>query len=189
MRVSLLALSALLLNSTVAWGASIRLSALGDSCLVIPAPPGSGTFVIEALGVYYPDCGYSVAGTLFRVAGLPQGWTASVTPNSQAGTFVGNLFGDGVRIDFTIWPPANPLLLYSVTLSPPAPGATAILRVETTIFPPPLANLTCPALFGSECIRNPYVLCLARSALYVNSESCVVGVAPRTWSQVKRLYD
>ena len=183
MRVSLLALSALLLNSTVVWGASIRLSALGDSCLVIPVPPGSGNFVIEALGVYYPDCGYSVAGMLFRVAGLPQGWTASVTPNSQAGSFVGNLFGDGVRIDFNIWPPANPLLLYSITLSPPVPGATAILRIETS------SNWVCPALFGSACVSNPFIICVPGNALYVNSESCVVGVALRTWSQVKRLYD
>jgi hypothetical protein len=115
MRVGSLAMSVLVLNCTMAWGASLRMSALGDSCLVIPAPPGYGTFAVEAVDLGRPDCD-GLAGAQFRITGLPQGWTAIATPNPIAGIIVGDLFGDGVSIFFNAGQHADPLLLYSVNL-------------------------------------------------------------------------
>jgi len=187
MRVSLQAIAILVLTCSAGWAVSIRLSAQADTCFVIAAPPGIGTFSVEVIDTAILGCD-GLTGAEFRISGLPREWLAITTPTPGAYTVSGDLFGDGVRIYFPQAQYSDPLLLFTVTLWPPSPGAAAILRVDTLV-PPPYPFFPCPGVLGGDCGFDPGLVCAGGGVLYVNSDRCTVGIEPGTWSQVKRLYD
>jgi hypothetical protein len=78
-------------------------------------------------------------------------------------------------------------LLYTVTLTPPAPGAQATLHVTHKDDPP--LGAQCPLLESDlpACMFCPF--CVAGGTMFVNRDAdCTVAVQPSTWSQVKTLF-
>jgi hypothetical protein len=53
---------------------------------------------------------------------------------------------------------------------------------------PSFPQYVCPTI-TPDCFE-PWPVCVDGGTLFINSsETCIVGVAPTLWSQVKRLYD
>ena len=169
------------------WGASIGLYSSLDcsSCtLRIPASSPSGTLYICASTANFPG---TAIGAWFKVEGLPTGWSATSVPVSGA-TASGDPFGAGVSMSFMPGLDGDCMLLYTVTLTPPAPGAQATLHV-TSKDDPPLGAAPCPLLESDlpACIFCPF--CVTGGTMLVNREAdCTVALDSRTWSQVKSLF-
>jgi hypothetical protein len=167
-------------------GASIGLYSTPDctSCtLRIPPSSTTGTLYICASTTDFLG---DAIGAWFKVEGLPAGWFAAAVPAPGA-TASGDPFGAGVSMSF------NPVLkgdcdvLYTVTLTPPSPGAQAILHVTHKDDPP--LGAQCPLLESDlpACAFCPF--CVAGGTMFVNTDTdCTVAVQQRTWSQVKSLF-
>ena len=168
------------------WGASVGLYSTLDcsSCtLRIPPSSPSGTLYICTTTGNFPG---DAVQAWFKVEGLPTGWSASAVPAPGASSS-GDPFGAGVSMSFTPGLKGDCLLLYTVTLTPPSPGAQATLHVTSKDDPPVEAQ--CPLLLSDVlgCAFCP--LCVAGGAMFVNSDAdCTVAVQPSTWSQVKTLF-
>lgn len=186
MRVTTLIVALLVPTCTAALPPSISLTAGADSCLVISAPPGIGSFGVVVTSDAMPAGCVSLLYAQFRIVGLPQGWLATTTPNPAAVTAIdGDLFGAGATVQFTSLQVGIPLVLFDVTLGPSTPGATAILKVEGLDVP--VGPDYC-ARVGGDCSTYPPSVCAEGGTLYVNGSQCPVGVDLAPWSRAKRLY-
>jgi len=170
------------------WGASIGLYSSLDcsSCtLRIPTSSLSGTLYICASTANFPG---TAIGAWFKVEGMPTGWSATSVPAPGA-TSSGDPFGTGVSMSFTPGLLGDCVLLYTVTLTPPAPGAQATLHVTHKEDPPLGIGMYCPLLESDlpACIFCPF--CVAGGTMLVNTDTdCTVAVQSPTWSQVKWLF-
>jgi hypothetical protein len=178
------------LQGMSAHAASIGLFSSADcsSCnLVIPSNQASGTLYICTAGASSAPGSYGLVGAEFRVDGLPPGWLAESVRAPGANISIGNPFGNGANIAFPSVQTGECILLYTVTVFPGQPGATATLRVKAHSTPShPKYN--CPMLVYAdfEYIR----VCVPGGALLINSDvTCAVGVSNETWSRMKRLYE
>jgi hypothetical protein len=162
----------------------------GSCNLTIPLGSETGTFYIIAVDtddLLGPECA-GLTGAQFRVQGLPAGWSASSTPSPLANYSLGNPLGAGADIAFPTRLLGGCILLYTVVVGPLSPGASALLQVTAHSSPAP-PTFNCPlVVVGAHCPITPFV-CVTGGILYLNMPGdCVVGAAPRTWSQVKRLF-
>lgn len=180
------------LGSTPAIAGSISLftTPLQESCnLSILPPSDTGTFYVVAVDATEPIlCGPGFTGAAFRISGLPAGWTAVVTASPVACVGTGDVLGTGGNIVFCGAQQGAAILLYTIVVTPPAPGASATLHVEAQI-PPPF-GLNCPVRTGpGDCPADFDVACVDGGTLYINSPGdCTVTVSPGSWAGVKSLY-
>lgn len=187
--VALVAVVALVSTSSAATFALFSTQGY-DSCnLEIPSG-GSGTFYVVATNCTDPilTCPAGLTGTALRIDGLPLGWNTVVTPTSAASAAIGDPFGTNGNVSFGMTQYASSILLYTVTVTPPSPGASAVLRVVPPS--PQMWDFDCPLRMGADCPIFPNAACVNGGVLYINTPGdCVIDVTPSSWSQVKELYN
>jgi len=158
------------------------------SCnLDIPPNASEGTFYVCSVGTSETEFCGGFYRLEFRIAGVPLGWAAAAVPSPESHYALGDPFGTGCSIGFNAPQTAECALLYTVTITPSAPGARATLRARA--HAPPMdpdfdcirAVSACPGNIGA---------CVGGGALRINSDVlCSVEVEPASWTRVKALYE
>jgi hypothetical protein len=179
------------LTETSAHAAAIGLFSMPDCslCNLSIAPGGSGTFYVrvDSEGLPWPATTFSRAS--FAIEGLPEGWTSVAVPSPQAIASVGDpLSVAGADISFGFEASGSCFLLYTVTVTAPASGGSAQLRVIHQI-PFESGDRICPTLSPPTWWQD-LPACVNAGLLYINmAGDCTVAVVPATWSQMKGLYE
>lgn len=181
---------AVLLAANVAEAATIGLYSTPNctSCnLNIPPSATEGRFYVCASGASSEEfCGGS-SEFEFRIEGLRLGWVVAVMPSSNAQYSLGDPFGLGCNIAFSGPQMQECTLLYTVTITPSAPGARSTLRARPHISP---ADPEFNCIRAVPACTGVAGICLGGGALLINSDTtCSVAVQPTSWASVKALYD
>jgi hypothetical protein len=167
---------------------SIGLFATPDaSSCALQIPPGmSGTFYVCAQSPSPNETCGGIYGAQFRIEGLPPDWQARATPVAGAGLSLGNPLEAGAAISLIAAWDGAPVLLYTVEVHPPSPGASSVLRVVAHSSPSD-PNVVCPLVSG-WCF-DQFWFCVTGGTLYINSDTpCTVDVARSTWGNIKFLF-
>ena len=142
-----------------------------------PGAPGEGYLLFLgnlADGILGWDC---------RIEGLPSGWSG-VTDSGRSELFGNGTGGSGVGLS-PCWM-GDRLLLAHFTITATSEQNDVVLRVASSTYVP----LNCPVVV--QCDYPAMTLrCVDTRPGFVNATTppCIVGVEPRTWTQIKRLYD
>ena len=158
-----------------------------SDCDLTLTEPGTITWYICGILGGDPAAG-GVTGAEFRQTGTPEGWFATVAPNSNAGVSLGNPLGGGCNIAFPACQEGQSgvLLLYTITaFAASVPGPT-YLSIEPHSSPSN-ADFQC-SLFTLCDFPDYTMFCVPGGQAIINGPSCSVGVEGTTWSHVKGLY-
>lgn len=129
-----------------------------------------------------------MTGAEFRVTGLPAGWfITNAFPCPCIPELPGNPYAEGVMIGFASCQPGPLVLLFGTTYFATSAPPDVRLRV-TSHSTPSNPNFPCPLLV--HCDAPVFTReCVAGGEAIINGPPCTVGVAPRSWSSIKGLYD
>jgi hypothetical protein len=163
---------------------SIVADSTGTRCDVLahPGTPGHAYLLFHrgALG--------GVSGWACRIDGLPAGWIGSADTDPSTQPWENYLFGTG-----TVWASPtcrtdDPLILARLTIIATTEEHDGMLLVAPRT---PLVNPSLDCALVTQCDAPVYTaVCVAAGIAAINPEEpCVVAVEPRSWTQVKRLYD
>jgi hypothetical protein len=174
------------LTVTNALAASIGLFSTPDcaSCN-LTIPPG------ETRTLYIAVVSGSLlwSGAEFRVAGLPEGWTATSTPNPARSFTLGDPFGSRANIGFWHVQSGDCTLLYTVQVTATSSRSDVVLQVAAG-DPPSNPVHSYPLLVPDPDFPCYCVYPADAGAMFINSAiECTVAVELSTWSRVKQLYD
>jgi len=177
-----LALIAMCSTSTVAQTIGVYSD---QECSTCPLSLDEGeTTVFYVAAVPTDPFGFSAAE--FRVLGLPDGWTYTLTPNPSATLVLGDPLGPGTGIGF----PAGQngcTVLFSVEITASSQESDVLLEVAAHATPAN-ANLNC-AWIDVACSPCDIFICVDTSPLWINGgDSCAVSVEHSTWGKVKQRY-
>ena len=182
-------------SAVLGHGIGVFADSAGTDCnLVIPYPGGSVTAYI--VGTVDADASTCVGACSFKIQGLPEGWTASVSAlGSNVSSAIGNVFADGIRMFFpdSCYIRTRTLLVLSITPSSAVEDASVALAPHTD----PAMRLCgwdsrscgepCPLFcvynwFGYDC------RCADHRLTTINGPPCVTGVRQSTWGELKKIY-
>ncbi len=182
-------------SAVLGHGIGVFADSAGTDCnLVIPYPGGAATaYVVGTVDSDGPTC---VGSCSFKIQGLPEGWSASVSAlGSTVSSVTGNVFGDGIRMFFpdSCYIPTRILLVLSITPSSAVEGATVAIAPHTDPamrlcgWDSPSCGEPCPLFcvydwFGYDC------LCANHRLTTINGPPCVTHTPHSTWGEVKSIY-
>lgn len=187
---------AVALWSSAAHGHSIGVFAdpLGTDCnLVIPYPGGPVT--VYVVGTIDETAVWGVIGGGFRIGGLPQGWTGSVSAYGPGVNIaLGNPFAeDGVLFAY----PNNVsghrvFLVLSITPSSPVEGVGLVILPHADLYLPcGFEGYDCPEPCPFFCAFNGLGYnchCAESLSTTINGLPCTVATTNSTWGGVKCVY-
>jgi len=152
------------------------------------APGTVGTFYLLAYLTGYTASG--MTGAEFRVDGFPPEWfIVSVTPNPQSTIHIGNPMAGGCNIAFPNCQTGTNYvaLLYTVQFYAPSLVTERVLSVQRHTNPSN-PDIACPLMVGCDAPCFCVSCSIGGTAAINFPEHCVVGVASRSWSEVRSLY-
>lgn len=166
----------------------------GTDCnLAIPYPGGPITaYVVATIDGEAPD---GVVAASFRIAGLPAGWTASISSVDPAANLaLGQPFVDGAILAYP-GSVSGDRVLMTISIHPSGlvqNGALVILPhadmfAQRCGFEGIPCGAPCPRFcsfngFGLDC------LCAEPRGSTINGNPCVVSTRGAAWSRIKELY-
>jgi hypothetical protein len=160
----------------------------GLVCEQSVAPGTVGTFYILAYLTGF--FGGGTTGAEFRVDGFPSEWfMIGVTPNPQSNIQLGNPMAGGCNIAFpNCQTGTNQVaLLYTVQFYAPSLVTERVLSVQRHTTPSN-PDFACPRLVTCDAPCFCASCSIGGTAAINFPEHCVVGVASRSWSEVRSLY-
>ena len=192
MRNLALALIMVLLPSTIpAQTIGLFADSLGTDCnLQIPFP--GGPVKVYALGTLRGTVASGVISAVFKVSGLPVGWSAVVTAGPQVNAMAGDPFAEGVALAYPACMVSGPLLLWTAEITPTNPVQDVDLQVA------PHVQYGDSCFWSHDCGRAcahfcdcngiPVCICAESVPSHINGAPCSVGVAKAGWGYLKIFY-
>jgi hypothetical protein len=167
------------------------------NCGATVQPFSPGTLYVVA--VLYPDACAGISGAEFRVDNFPSEWFPNSTPSAAANIVTGNPLAGGAYLGFPLCQMGNGgvVLLYTISFFVTSQRSDVHLEVRQSTTPR-RPEFQCPVLFLCDAPAFTGMCVPGRPGL-INSPSpcclecvpgyCNVPTQPRTWSEVKKLYD
>ena len=186
--------AALLPSAALAHSLGVFADPLGTDCnLVIPYPGGSVTAYV--VGAIDATATLGVQGEVFRIGGLPQGWTASVVASGPDINLVfGDPFVEGASIGYShCVTGTRVVLVLSITPSSSVENVSLAILPHTNPqarwcgFEGQVCTEPCPIFcacngLGEDC------RCVDSLPATINGRGCFVGTEARTWGRLKVTY-
>ena len=158
-----------------------------DSSLQIPYPGPPVTIFVVANPEGIQHDGITTAS--FRIAGLPDGWSAQATPSPVVTVAIGDVFDDGVQMAWS-YCIIEPVVLMRVSVTSATSFQDATIELEThrsedgnCFF------LTCgPCVKFCGCDGIPRCYCPETVPACINGDGCALTIDARTWTVMKALF-
>lgn len=159
----------------------------GATCAANQASSSSGTmYILANLGG--PSTG-GTTGAEFRIDNFPPSWFANATPNPASNLALGGPLSGGCNIAFPGCQTGSGGLVLLYTVNYFATDMQVHRRLSVLRHSQPSnPNFQCP--LQTLCDSPSFTkICVGGGQGIINGGDCTVGVEPKSWSQVKSLFD